>query len=70
MDKRCNEFLPVFSLFDDEFSPDSRLIDSFSDCFSFHDRTHNIKGHLQNLDTITIDASNVTNLSLYCWTSE
>ena len=58
MDKRCNEFLLTFSLFDDEFSLYSRLIDLFSDCYSFYDWTHNIKGHLQNLDTITINASN------------
>ena len=37
MDERCNEFLPTFSPFNDEFSPGSRLIDSFSDHFSFHD---------------------------------
>ena len=58
MNKRCNEFLPTFSLFDDEFSSGSRLIDLFSDCYSFHDWTRDIKGHLQNLDTITIDTSN------------
>jgi len=29
MDKRCNKFLPVFSLFDIKFSLGNRLIDSF-----------------------------------------
>jgi len=58
MDERCNKFLSAFSLFDNEFSPGSKLIDAFSDHFSFYDQTCNIKGHLQNLDTITIDAFN------------
>jgi len=58
MDERCNKFLSAFSLFNNEFSPGSKLIDAFSDHFSFYDQTCNIKGHLQNLDTITIDAFN------------
>ena len=58
MDKRCNKFLPAFSPFDDEFSLGNRLIDSFSDCFSFYDWTCDIKSYMQNLNTITIDAFN------------
>jgi len=46
MDERYNEFLLAFSLFDDKFSLGSRLIDVFSDCFSFHGWTCDIKGHL------------------------
>ena len=58
MNERCNEFLPAFSSFNNEFSLGNRLINSFSDQFSFHNQTHDIKSYMQNLDTITIEASN------------
>ena len=57
MDNRCNEFLPSFSPFDKEFSLRKRLVNSFSNCFSFHFRTQDIKNHFCNLDNITINAS-------------
>ena len=57
MNDKCNKFLPSFSLFDKEFSPEKRLIDSFLDHFSFHMWKQNIKGHLHDLDNIAISAS-------------
>jgi len=55
IDNRCNKFLPLFSPFDEEFSLEKRLIDSFSDHFSFYSWTQDIKNHLYNLDNITIN---------------
>jgi len=52
------EFFPAFSPFDIVFSLGNRLIDSFSDYFSFYDQTCNVKSYMQNLDTIPFDASN------------
>ena len=57
MDNKCNKFLLSFSLFDKEFSPEKRLIDSFLNHFSFHAWKQDIKGHLHNLDNIAISAS-------------
>ena len=57
MDDKCNKFLPFFSLFNKEFSLGKRLINSFSDHFSFHAWKQDIKGHLCDLDNITISAS-------------
>jgi len=36
INNRCNEFLPLFTLFDKEFSPGNHLCNNFSDCFSFN----------------------------------
>jgi len=58
MDNICNKFLPFFSLFDEEFFLGKRLIDSFSDQFSFHAQKHDIKNHICNLDNIAISTSN------------
>ena len=57
MDNRYNKFLLLFSLFDKEFSLGKRLINSFSDCFSFHPWTQDVKNHFCNLDNITINMS-------------
>jgi len=57
MDNRFNKFLPLFSPFDREFSLGKRLIDSFSDQFSFHSQIQDIKNHLRNLDNTTINTS-------------
>ena len=57
MNDKCNKFLPSFSLFDKEFSLEKRLIDSFLDHFSFHMWKQDIKGHLHDLDNITISVS-------------
>jgi len=64
MDNRCNKFLPLFSLFDEEFSPGKRLIDSFSDYFSFHSQIQDIKNHLYNLNNITINMSSNSHSSI------
>ena len=57
IDNKCNKLLPSFSLFNKEFSSRKRLIDSFSDHFFFHTQKQDIKGHLHNLDNITISTS-------------
>ena len=57
MDNRYNEFIPLFLSFDKEFSLKNKLINLFSDCFSFHPWTQNVKSHLYNLDNITIKVS-------------
>ena len=57
MDNRYNEFLSSFSLFYEEFSLEKRLINSFSNYFSFHSQTQDVKNHLYNLDNITINMS-------------
>ena len=51
------EFLFLFSPFDENFSLEKRLIDSFSDYFSFYSWTQDVKNHLCNFDNITINAS-------------
>jgi len=61
MDNRFNKVFPSFSPFNYEFSPGNRLINIFSNCFSFHSLNEkskqDVKNHLQNLDNITIQAS-------------
>ena len=57
MNNRYNKFLPSFSPFNKEFSPRKKLIDFFSDHFSFCSHTQDIKSHLCNLDNITINTS-------------
>ena len=57
MNDKYNEFLSSFSLFDEEFSLENRLIDSFSDHFSFHSQSQDVKNHLCNFDNITINIS-------------
>ena len=56
MDDKCNRFLPSFSPFNKEFSLEKRLIDFFSDHFSFHMWKQDIKSHLHDLDNIAINA--------------
>ena len=55
IDDKCNRFLPSFSPFNKEFSPEKRLIDFFSDHFSFHMWKQDIKSYLHDLDNITIN---------------
>ena len=43
MDNKHNEFFPSFSFFNKEFEPGNKLIDLFSDCFSFHFYSPNSK---------------------------
>ena len=64
INNRCNEFLPVFSPFNKEFSLGNRLIGSFLDCLSFHSQTQDIKEYLCKLDDIIIQASSNPNSSI------
>ena len=65
MDNSCNKLFPSFSVFNDkEFSPESHLIDSFSDQFSFHPHSLNIKKHIKNLDNIVFRASSNPSFSI------
>jgi len=57
IDNSYNKLFPSFSIFNDkEFSPRSRLIDSFSNQFSFYLYSLNIKKHIKNLDNIVFKA--------------
>jgi len=65
MDNSCNKLFPSFSVFNDKkFSPGSCLIDSFSDQFSFHPHSLNIKKHIENLDNIVFRASSNSSFSI------
>ena len=57
MDNSCNEYIPLFSPFNQEFSPRNRLIGSFSDQFSFHYHSQEAKNHIKNLDNAVTEAS-------------
>ena len=57
MDNKCNEFFPSFSFFNKEFESGNRLIDLFSDCFSFYFCSLNSKKHIEKLDKIAFRAS-------------
>jgi len=62
IDNRFNEVFSFFDLLNPEFKPDNRIIDCFSNCFSFHlfskssDRL--FKSWIQQLDNIAIKSSN------------
>ena len=57
VDNKYNEFFPFFSFFNKEFEPGNRLIDLFSDHFSFHFCFPNLKKHIEKLDKITFRVS-------------
>ena len=61
VDDKHNEFFLSFSFFDKEFKPENRLIDLFSDYFSFHFCSSNSKKHIKKLNEIVLRAS--SNLS-------
>ena len=56
-DNRYNKLFPSFSFFNKEFKLGNCLINSFSDQFSFHLHSLNIKKHIKNLDKIVFRAS-------------
>ena len=56
MDNKCNELIPFFSFFNEEFRPGNCLIDSFSDRLSFYPCSSNIKKHMEELDNTTLRA--------------
>ena len=57
MNNKCDKFLSSFSLFNKEFSLGNRLINSFSNHFSFYSQIQDIKENLCKLNNITIQAS-------------
>ena len=57
MDNMSNEYISSFSHFDQEFSPGNRLIDSFSEQFSFHHHPQDIKNYIKNLNDTVIETS-------------
>ena len=55
MDNQFNEIFPSFISLHPEFSPGSRVIDLFSNCFSFHPVSECNNSHkVQRLDNLTI----------------
>jgi len=57
VDDKCNKFFPSFSFFNDKFNSGKHIVDIFSDHYSFHPHTLNIKKHMKNLEETTIRAS-------------
>ena len=57
MNNKYNEFFSSFSFFNKKFKLENCLIDLFSDCFSFHSHSPNIKKHIEKLDDIAFKAS-------------
>jgi len=59
MANRSHECFPSFSPLNSEFSPGLRIIDIFSDCFSFNvcDKRKDIKFRAQELDKLTLESS-------------
>ena len=62
MDNRFNGIFPSFIPLHSEFSPSHRVIDIFSDQFSFNlynkQNNNNKKIHIQQLDNMVIESSN------------
>jgi len=62
MDNRFNEVFPSFDPTNPKFQPGNRIIDSFSNSFSFHlfskSSDHSFKLHIQQLDALAIESSN------------
>ena len=52
VDNKHNEFFLSFSFFNKEFEPGNRLIDLFSDHFSFYFCSPNLKKHIEKLNKI------------------
>ena len=57
VDDKCNEIFLSFSFFNNKFITRKHLVDTFSDCFSFHPHTLNIQKHIEYLEEIAIRAS-------------
>jgi len=62
MDNKFNEVFPLFDPTNSEFQPSNRIIDSFSNRFSFHlsskSSNHFFKSHIQQLYILAIEFSN------------
>jgi len=64
VDDKHNQFFPSFSFFNKKFKPGNRLIDLFSDRFSFHSHSLNTKKHIEKLDEIVLRASSNPSLTI------
>ena len=62
MDNRFNEVFPLFNPTNSEFQPSNRIINNFSNYFSFHlfskSSNHSFKSHIQQLNALAIESSN------------
>jgi len=61
MKNHFNKVFPSFDPINPEFYPGNRIINTHTNCFSFHlfnkHISHNIKSHIQELDKIAIESS-------------
>ena len=59
VDNKCNKFSSLFSFFNEKFKLGNHLIDLFSDHFSFHSHSLNIKKNIEKLDDKTFSISSL-----------
>ena len=64
MDNSSKEYVLSFLHFNQEFSPGNRLINTFSNQFSFHYHPHNINNHIKNLNNVVIEVLLISTLSI------
>ena len=68
MENWFNEVFPFFDLLNPKFKPGNRIIDCFSNCFSFHLFRKNLdclfKSHIQQLNNLAIKSSNTSSNTL------
>ena len=64
MDNSSKEYISSFSNFNLEFSPQNRLIDSFSKQFSFYHCLYNINDHIKNLNKVVFEALSILTASI------
>ena len=64
VDNKHNEFFLSFSFFNKEFKPGNKLIDLFSDRFSFHFHSSNTKKHIKKLNEIVLSALSNPSLTI------
>jgi len=66
MDNQYNEVFPSFNPLHPELLPGNRVIDIFSDCFSFHlvSKCNSLKDWIQKLDNLAIKSSGVSTQAL------
>jgi len=68
IDNRFNEVFPAFDLLNPELQPSNRVIDTFSNHFSFHSFSRSsdpsFKSCLQQLDTLAIESSSSSSNAL------
>jgi len=65
MNNMSNEFHPSLILIE-SFPPGNRLIDSFSEQFSFHHCPQEIKNHVKNLNDAILEVFLDLSLSIVC----